>query len=431
MSSSRRGRETTSDELSQRFRPRPQRFKLPKRCSFLFRPFRYKVLYGGRGGAKSWSIARALVLLASSRKLRILCAREFQNSIGDSVHRLLVDQINELGLRNCFQVTDKSIRSTSGSEFLFKGLRKSIAEIKSTEGIDICWVEEAQSVSAHSWEILIPTIRKEGSEIWISFNPLEETDPTYQQFVINPPPNTCVVKIGWENNPWFPEVLNQERLHMQAIDLEAYDHIWGGHCKTITDAVIFGRRTAVETFDTPTEGIRFFYGADWGFANDPTALVRSFIKDDCLFIDHEAFGYKVEIDDTPALFAGGRGSDGREYPGVPGARDWPIKADAARPETISYMARQGFNVTGAAKWEGCVEDGVTHLKGFKRIVIHERCKHMQEERRLYRYKVDPRTGDVLPIIVDAFNHGWDAVRYSLDGYIQKRGVGGVWARLAQ
>lgn len=406
------------------------RFKLPAKCSFLFKPYRYKVLYGGRGGAKSWSIARALVLLAASKKLRILCVREFQNSIGDSVHRLLVDQINELGLQACFEVTLTSIRSTSGSEFIFKGLRKSIAEIKSTEGIDICWVEEAQSVSAHSWEILIPTIRKEGSEIWISFNPLEEKDPTYQNFVINPPPGSFVQRINWQNNPWFPETLNLERLHMQSLDPEAYDHIWGGHCRTITDAVIFGRRTFVETFDTPTEGVRFFYGADWGFANDPNALVRSYIQDETLFIDHEAFGYKVELDDIPALWAGGLTSDGRKFDGIPGVRDWPIHADSSRPETISYMRRRGFNVSPAEKWEGCVEDGITHLKGFKRIVIHPRCKHMDEERRLYRYKVDPRTGDVLPLIVDKFNHGWDSVRYGLDGYIMRRGFGGVWAQLA-
>ena len=215
-----------------------------------------------RGGGKSWAIARALVLLASSKKLRILCACEFQNSIADSVHRLLVDQINALGLKDRFTVTEHAIKSTAGSEFLFKGLRKSIAEIKSLEGVDICWAEEAQSVSAYSWEILKPTIRKEGSEIWISFNPLEEKDPTYQQFVVNPPPDSRVVKINWDNNPWFPDTLNAERLHMRELDIEAHDHIWGGHCRAITEAVIFGRRTSVEAFETPTEGVRFFYGAD-------------------------------------------------------------------------------------------------------------------------------------------------------------------------
>lgn len=390
---------------------------LPEAFQPLFQPWRYKVFWGGRGAAKSWSIARALVLLAVQGKLRILCAREFQNSITDSVHRLLTDQIWALGLERYFNITANSIESTSGSQFLFKGLRKSIQEIKSTEGIDICWVEEAQSVSNDSWDTLIPTVRKNNSELWISFNPYEEEDPTYQRFVLRPPPDSIVVKVGWEDNLWFPDVLNKERLYLRSIDLEAYDHIWGGNPKAITDAVIFGKRTTVEGFETPADA-RFFFGADWGFANDPSVLLRSFIQDECLFIDYEQFGYGVEIDELPALFDK-----------VPGARLWPIKADSSRPETISYMKRKGFNISAADKWEGCVEDGVAHLKAFRKIVIHERCKHMDDERRLYRYKVDKKSGDVLPVIVDKHNHGWDSERYALDGYIQRRGQDSVWARL--
>ena len=392
---------------------------LPDAFHCLFEPARFKVFHGGRGGAKSWSIARALVLLTVQRSLRVLIAREFAVSTGDSVHRLLSDQIYELGLQAYFTITDKEITCPlTGSLFLFKGL-KSVRELKSTEGIDICWVEEAQTVPAQSWELLIPTIRKEGSEIWISFNPNEEDDATYKRFVANPPPDAVVRKVGWEDNPWFPQVLERERLYMRSLDLEAYEHIWGGNPKTITDAVIFGRRTSVEAFETPIDA-RFFFGADWGFSTDPTALVRTFMQDDCLFIDQEAFGHGVEIDETPQLFDS-----------VDGARKWPIKADSARPETISFLRRQGFNITGAEKWPGSVEDGIAHLKAFKKIVIHERCKHMQEERRLYRYKVDPKTQQVLPVIVDKFNHGWDAVRYSLDGYIQRRGTNSVWAKLAK
>lgn len=356
--------------------------------------------------------------MAAERPLRILCAREFQSSIGDSVHRLLTDLIWALGLQSCFTITETAITSTAGSLFIFKGLRKSIQEIKSLEGIDICWVEEAQSVSAESWAILKPTIRKRGSEIWISFNPAEESDPTYQQFVVNPPPNAIVRKINWDDNPWFPDTLDTERLYLKGIDQEAYDHIWGGNPRTITDAVIFGRRTVVEAFETPATVDRFFYGADWGFAADPTALVRSFIQGKKLFIDQEQFGFGVEIDELPQLFDS-----------MPGTRAWPIKADGARPETISYMRRAGFNISAADKWPGSVEDGIAHLKGFEQIVIHERCKNMQQERRLYRYKVDPKTGEILPIIVDKHNHGWDAERYALDGYIQRRGGLGVWAKL--
>lgn len=406
----------------------------------LLKPKRYKIFHGGRGGAKSWMIARVLLRMAAQNRLRILCARQFQTSISDSVHRLLCDQIESMGLDEQFSVTDKSIKSQTGSEFIFKGLEKSIREIKSLEGVDICWVEEAQSVSNDNWEILVPTIRKEDSEIWISFNPDEEEGATYQRYVVNPPPDSVVVKVGWEDNPWFPSTLEKERQHMLATDPDAYDHIWGGMPRTITDAIIFGKRVSVETFEAP-EGTRFFYGADWGFANDPTALVRCFVQDECLYIDYEAFGFGVELDDLWKLFAGKDGAndeqlprwtaaDDNVYPGVPGARIWPIKADSSRPETISYMRRQGFQIDAAAKWPGSVEDGITHLKGFRRIVIHERCTHMRQEARLYGYKVDKQTGDILPIIVDKHNHGWDAVRYALDGYIMARGGLGVWARLA-
>lgn len=407
----------------------------------LLKPRRYKVFYGGRGGAKSWIIARVLIRLAAQNKLRILCARQFQTSIADSVHRLLCDQIEAMGLSDQFNITDKSITSLTGSEFLFKGLEKSIREIKSTEGIDICWVEEAQSVSADNWEILIPTIRKEGSEIWVSFNPEDEDSSTYQRFVVNPPPDAEVVKVGWEDNPWFPSTLEKERQHMLASDPDAYDHVWGGMPRKITEAVIFGKRVSVCAFE-PAEGTRFFYGGDWGFANDPTALIRCYILDDCLYIDQEAFGYGVELDELWKLFAGKDGmlpeqerlwtpADDNLYPGVPGARLWPIKADSARPETISYMKRQGFQISAADKWPGSVEDGITHLKGFRKIYIHERCKHMRQEARLYSYKVDKNTGVILPVIVDANNHGWDAVRYALDGYIQSRGGLGMWARLGK
>ena len=177
----------------------------------LFKPIRYKVFRGGRGGAKSWGIARALVIMAASKKLRILCTREVQNSIKDSVHKLLKDQIEMLGLNPWFRITNEMITTTCGSEFLFKGLRFDPLGIKSTEGVDICWVEEAQSVSADSWDILIPTIRKEGSEIWVSFNPGEETDPTYQRFVVNPPDNCVTVEVNYYDNPYLPDSSAAER----------------------------------------------------------------------------------------------------------------------------------------------------------------------------------------------------------------------------
>lgn len=381
---------------------------------------RYKVYYGGRGSGKSWSLARALVKFMDTWKLRVLCAREYQNSISDSVHRLLSDQIALLGLSHRFYITQSSIKNlVTGSEAMFKGLRHNVNEIKSTEGIDICWVEEAQRVSEESWELLIPTVRKENSEIWVSFNTEDEESPTHKRFITNPPPDSVVHKVNFDQNPYFPEVLRKEMEHCKATDYDAYLHIWEGFPKQFTDAVIFRKKVAIETFEPP-EKVRWFHGVDWGFANDPTALIRFYIHDDCLWISDEAFGYGVEIDDLPAFF--------RES--IPTSASWPIKADGARPETISYIRRQGFNISAAEKWPGSVEDGIAHLKGFKRIVIHERCKHMRDEARLYSYKLDKQTGDILPVIVDAHNHGWDAIRYGLDGYIRSRGSAGVWAKLA-
>lgn len=381
----------------------------------LFQPARYKVFHGGRGGGKSWEIARALVVMTASKKLRVLCTREVQNTIKDSVHRLLTDQIHALGLSSWFTITEKSIRSRSGSEFIFKGLRYDIQGIKSTEGVDICWVEEAQTVSASSWEVLIPTIRKEDedgqSEIWVSFNPGEDSDPTYQRFVVNPPDSAVVVQVNYPDNPWFPNVLRQEMEYLKRVDYDAYEHIWLGKPRTISDAVVFSGKYVVESFpdDLWQQADRLFYGADFGFANDPSTLIRSFIIDRTLYIEYEAYGIGVELDDMPTF-----------YDALPGVRDWPLKADNSRPETISYLERQGFRISAAAKWAGSVEDGITYLRGFEKIVIHPRCKHTADEARLYSYKVDRQTSEVLPVLVDKHNHCWDAIRYSLDGYITGR-----------
>lgn len=393
----------------------------PEKLQCLFRPARYKVFYGGRGGAKSWGIARALVLIAASSKKTIVCAREVQNTMRDSVHKLLKNQIEALGLSPWFKITENSIRSSAGSEFVFKGLRVDGAQgLKSSEAIDICWIEEAQNVSEKSWETLIPTIRSDDSEIWISFNPDEEGDPTYQRFVAKPPPDAVVVEINYDDNPWFPDVLRREMEYCRSVDFDAYMHIWRGRPRKISQAAIFADKVLVEAFPDELweQADRLFYGADFGFATDPSTLIRFFIIGRRLYISHEAYGVGVELDDMPEF-----------YDGLPGVREWPIMADCARPETISYIRRQGFNIDAAEKWSGCVEDGIAHIRGFEQIVIHERCKHMIDEASLYSYKVDAKTNQVLPVVVDKHNHCWDAVRYGLDGYIQRRGNLDTWKRL--
>lgn len=388
----------------------------------LFQPKRYKTFHGGRGGAKSWAAARALVIMAASKKLRILCTREVQNSIKDSVHKLLKDQIEMLGLNPWFRITNESITSASGSEFLFKGLRFDPLGIKSTEGVDICWVEEAQSVSSDSWAILIPTIRKEGSEIWVTFNPGKESDPTYQRFIVTPPDDSITVEVNYYDNPYLPETLRKEMEYCKRVDYEAYEHIWLGKPKSISDSVIFRNRYRVEAFpdDLWQQADHLFFVADFGFANDPSTLIRMFMIDTRLYIEYEAYGVGVELDEMPQF-----------YDSIPEVRKWPVKGDNSRPETISYLARQGFSIDAAAKWKGSVEDGVTHLKGFEEIIIHERCKHTADEFRHYSYKVDKKTGDILPIIVDKFNHCIDAIRYGLDGYITSSDSLGTWAQLGK
>ena len=389
------------------------RIKFPGKFEPLFKPSRYKDFHGGRGSGKSVNVARALVLQAYENKKRILCCREIQNTIRDSVHKLIADQIEIMGLSPWFEVTQSAIRGLNGSEFIFKGLRFDPQGIKSTEGIDLCWIEESQTVSENSWSILIPTIRKEGSEIWLTWNPLEESSPTYQRFIENPPPDCISVEVNYYDNPYFPDVLRQEMEWLKQKDFAAYEHVWLGKPLTITDAVIFKGHYTVEAFpdDLWKKADRLFYGADFGFANDPSTLVRCFILDNKLYIDHEAYGVGIEINELPAF-----------YDSVPDSRKWQIWGDSARPETISYLKKQaGFRIDSADKWQGSIEDGIAYLKSFDQIVIHSRCRHMAEEARLYRYKTDKQTNEILPVIEDSNNHLWDAVRYSLNGYIRRKG----------
>lgn len=214
---------------------------LPLAFKFLFPPARYKVGYGGRGAAKSWNFGRGLLIKGTEKPLRILCTREVQTSIKDSVHRLLQDQIAAMGLSDFYTVSQVNISGKNGTEFIFSGLSTQTAEsIKSFEGIDIVWVEEANAVSEFSWRILIPTIRKEGSEIWVSFNPDLELDPAYQRFVIKPPPDAVVRYLTYRDNPYFTSVMRKEMEHLKATDYAEYEHVWEGKLKTIADSAVYG-----------------------------------------------------------------------------------------------------------------------------------------------------------------------------------------------
>lgn len=376
---------------------------------------RYIVYYGGRGGGKSYEFAEALIILGRYRKLRILCAREVQNSIADSVHKLLKDTIWKYGFQNHFKITDKSIIGINGTQFIFKGISSDPMQIKSLEGIDICWVEEAQKVSENSWEILIPTIRKESSQIWVSFNPFLETDPTYKRFIKNTPPNTFIKKINHEDNAFFPKVLQKEMEYMRKTNYELYLHIWEGQCRNETDAQIFKGKYAVSNLDDLiTKNDIPYFGMDFGFAVDPTTVVKVYILEtqdygNTLYVQYGIGQVGLEIDKTPSFTLT-----------VPESDKFTIYGDSARPETISFLKGKGLKVEGVKKWGGSVEDGIEHIKSYDKVVIHPRAVGVIEEFKLYSYKIDKRTDDILPIVIDANNHYVDAIRYALSKVIQSK-----------
>lgn len=405
-------------------------------------PARHRVARGGRGGAKSRTIARKLLLMGAAKVHRVLCAREFQKSIRDSVKRLLDDEIERLGLgkrgNGFYHSTDKEIRGRNGTLFVFHGLHRNENGIKSLEGITIAWVEEAQVASKDSVEALIPTIRAPGSEIWWSYNPKFPTDYVDQLFYGDelPPPGTILIEVHHQDNPWFPDVLRAEMEYDQRRDPDKYQHIWQGQYLQRSEAKVF-RNWRIMEFETPADAVMRF-GADWGFSIDPTVLVRSFIgrwegepwesapipdpDGNVLFVDHERWALHLGIDQTPAFFAGSdrwtapgkeRWSNPRGYEGIPGAAMWKIIADSARPEIIAYMAERGFAIEPARKGAGSVEEGVTFLQSYD-ICVHPRCRHVIDELTHYAWKEDKKTGEIFPQLADKHNHTIDALRYSLE-----------------
>ena len=400
---------------------------------------RHRVLFGGRGGAKSWTISHKLVERARSRCLRILCVREFQNSIRDSSKKLIEDCIERMGMGasgdRFFSINEREIRGRNGSVFTFVGLNGKDAAIKSFEGYDIAWVEEAATVSQASLDALVPTIRRPDSEIWWSYNPRYASDPVDRMFRRDdPPPGSIVVPVQWRDNPWFPDVLRRDMEYYRVRDPEKHAHIWLGHYVVRSDAQVF-RNWSSQSFEPPDDA-PFRFGADWGFSNDPTVLVRCFIgrwegasgssavmvdpKGTYLFIDREVWEIACPIGHTLALFAGSdkrsppRWANPQRYPGMPGSLRHSITADSARPETIDHMKALGFLIKPAIKGPGSVEDGIEFLKGYD-IIVHPRCTHLLDELIHYCWAIDRVSGEILPRLADRKNHVIDALRYAIEG----------------
>lgn len=306
-------------------------------------------------------------------------------------------------MQNEFESTIAEIRHVrTGSNFIFAGLRTDPDAIKSIEGVTKCWVEEAHTVSQASIDILTPTIRAEHSEIWFSYNPRFDDDPVHAMFA-DPPPRSIVVDCQYWDNPWFPDVLREEMEHCKSRDFDKYLHVWEGKTVQQSDEQVMHGCWKIDPVPEPPPDAILKYGVDWGFSNDPMAVVRSWIQGRTMYIDYEAGGVGVKTKDLATILDR-----------VPGIRKWPVIADSSRPETIDYVRDEGFNIFPSKKGKGSIEDGIEFIKGHD-VVIDPRCKNVIDEFIHYKFKKDPHTDKVTPIIVDANNHWIDGLRYSHSG----------------
>ena len=403
--------------------------KFPDKFVPLFQPRRFKAVYGGRGSGKSHSMAGALVLMGAERNLRWLCLRELQKSINQSVKKLMEDKIEEYGLQHMYRSTNTNIIGKKNDTlFHFMGMRNNPESVKSMEGLDGVWFEEASNCSAFSLELLIPTIRKPLSELWFSWNRRLLSDPVDNMFLgTNPPPKSeaWIEQVNYDDNPWFYDTpLPGELLRLKAADYDRYMHVWEGYPLQSSKAAVF-RNWRIEDLDNdiPHDAVPRF-GADWGFSIDPTVLVKAYrwvseSGQPYLYVTREACESKCEIDDIPALFAGTdrrfkkRWHNRNKWEGIEGALQYQIVADPTRPETISKLKKQGFNIRGAKRGADSVFEGVRFLQTHE-IVVHPDCERTISELGLYRYKLDSLTGDVLPELYDKNNHIIDSLRYSLE-----------------
>lgn len=367
-------------------------------------PPRYLAYYGGRGGAKSWSVIAWAIAKCWGGVERVVVCREILKSIKASSHQLCEDMIERMGLGADFEVQrDRIICHRTGSTIIQQGLKDNIEAIKGLEGITICIVDEAQAVSRASLSVLTPTIRAAGSVIVFLLNPRRVNDPVYHDYVLNTPPNGKAVRVLHEDNPHFPAVLRAEMEHMRATDYESYRHVWLGEPLSRSAAAVYGGKFIVERFEPDESFGHPLYGADFGFSVDPSAALRCFVRDHELYIDHEVSEVGVEIDALPAFFSR-----------VPGLSTHVCRADSSRPDTIDYCRRHGLpKMEPVRKGANSIEEGIAYIRQFRRIVIHPRCENLIDEMENYSYKVDPRTEDVLPTVIDAYNHLQDSLRYAL------------------
>ncbi|MGW9066984.1 PBSX family phage terminase large subunit [Achromobacter animicus] len=387
---------------------------------------RYRGAKGGRGSAKTRSFAlmtavRAYMFAQAGVSGVILCGREYMNSLEDSSMEEVKQAIRSVPwLDAYFEIGEKFIRTRNRRvSYTFTGLRHNLDSIKSKARVLIAWIDEAENVSEIAYQKLLPTVRENDSEVWLTWNPELDGSPTDLRFVKNPPPNSKLVELNYTDNPWFPDVLEQERRNdRERLDDQTYAWIWDGAYRENSEAQILAGKYRVAEFDPAAGWDGPYFGLDWGFSQDPTAGVKLWVHDHRLWVEYEAGKIGLENDDI-AEFMIAR---------LPGIEQHVTRADSARPETISHVKSKGRDgqranlprLQGVEKWKGSVEDGIAHLRSYKEIVIHPRCVQTLREARLYSYKVDRLTGDVLTDIVDANNHYMDATRYALQPMIKRK-----------
>ena len=388
--------------------------EFPRKLTFLFKPARYKVAHGGRGSGKSWAFARALILLAAQKPLRILCGREVQKSIKDSVHRLLNDQIQALGLGASFDVLESEIRGKNGSLFLFAGLSQHTVEsIKSFEGVDICWLEESQVITKRSYDVLLPTIRKDGSEVWLSLNPDMETDETYQRFVANPPPNALVEQVNWKDNPWFPHVLEAERQETLRRDPDSYENIWEGKPKRVAEGAIYAleidqayaqNRIRAVPYD-PVMTVHTVWDLGWNDAMTIGMVQRGpqdvriidYIEDSHRTLDW----YVAQLEKRPYRW----GTDFLPHDG----KTKNFQTGKSTQQQLQSMGRRDVQVLSAMN----VEEGIKLARMlFPRCFFDEsKTARLLECLRRYRRAVHTKTDEPMAPLHDEYSHGADMYRY--------------------
>lgn len=345
--------------------------------------------------------------------LRVLATREYQASIKESFHAELKAAIaSEPWLADHYDVGIDYLRGRNGTEFIFRGLRLGIGSIKSLAKIDLTIVEEAEDVPETSWLALEATVfRQPKSELWPIWNPSRDGSPVDLRFRKHPPAGALIVEVNWQDNPFFPanmELLRQRE--QERLDPNTYAHVWEGAYLVNSDSQVFAGKWSVEDFEPAPHWDGPYQGGDFGFAQDPTAVVRCWIDGDTLYVSDEAGKAQLELDDT-ADYITAR---------IPQFAEYVTRWDSARPESISHLLRHGLpKSVSVEKWKGSIEDGIAFLRSFRRIVVHPSCVQTIKEFRLYSYKVDRLTGDVLPDLVDANNHFVDALRYAVAPMIRR------------